>query len=475
MKLKYDPADGVDFWQDIRRLPGYPRGEEMPIQIMQFESNAIFQLAEVLSKVGAKPSEPVYVVMDRTPMLREREALKPLVMQILKSAGWQPVEVVMEPDATGQVHTDMPHILSVQERLHPGAGVLALGSGTICDIGKHACYLYELESGQSLPLVVFQTANSVSAFTSNMAPTFVDGVKRTLNSRYPDALVCDLETLRDAPREMTVAGVGDLLAAFVSFPDWYLAHRLGMDAGYTELPRALMGPLDEIFLAQAGAIRSGELEGMSVLARMIALGGLSMSLSHATTPMSGYEHVMSHILDLDAELAGRPLAQHGSQVALSTLVAAAAYQSFLQEFEPSEVQINQCYPDSTTMNALVWRNFAEIDPSGKAGEECWADYRQKLESWHAHKPEFQAFLAEWPSIRAELHALTCLPERILEILSAIRAPMKFSELEPPVSEELVKFSFLNAPLMRKRLTLGDVLVFLRWDRERLWRQVRSMV
>ncbi len=164
----------------------------------------------------------------------------------------------------------------------------------------------EQESGERLPFVVYQTANSVSAYTSNMAPTFVEGVKRTLPSRYPDALVCDLETLRDAPRAMTVAGVGDLLAAFVSFPDWVLANRLGLDPGYTPLAQELMGPLDEIFLEEAPPIRSGSLEGMATLAKLIALGGLAMSLSHATTPMSGYEHVISHILDLLAESRSRP-------------------------------------------------------------------------------------------------------------------------------------------------------------------------
>jgi glycerol-1-phosphate dehydrogenase [NAD(P)+] len=301
----------------------------------------------------------------------------------------------------------------------------------------------------------------------------VDGVKRTLNSRYPDALVCDLETLRDAPSEMTAAGVGDLLAAFVSLPDWYLAHRLGMDPSYNQLPQALMGRLDEIFLAQAGAIRSGDLEGMSVLARLIALGGLAMSLSHATTPMSGYEHVISHILDLQAELTHRPLAQHGSQAALATVLAASAYQHFLDEFEPTEVQAANCYPDRETMETLIRSTFLEIDPSGKAGEECWADYRLKLEAWQAHKAEFTAFLADWPSIRRELSASVRSPERIREILRAVEAPEKFSELPPPFSESQVKFSFLNAPLMRKRLTLGDLLIFLGWDRETLWKQVWS--
>ena len=145
--------------------------------------------------------------------------------------------------------------------------------------------------------MVYQTANSVSAYTSNMAPVFVDGVKRTMPSRYPDVLVCDLETLRDAPAEMTAAGVGDLLAAFSSYADWWLAYRLGMDPTYTEFAQTLMGPLDEIFLARPRhSARS--LDGMAVLAKLIALGGLAMSLSHATAPLSGFEHVMSHVLDL---------------------------------------------------------------------------------------------------------------------------------------------------------------------------------
>ena len=171
-----------------------------------------------------------------------------------------------------------------------------------------------------------------------MAPTFVDGVKRTLPSRYPDVLICDLETLRDAPRSMTVAGVGDLLAAFGSYADWWLAYRLGMDHTYTEFAQTLMGPLDEIFHEQAPGLREGTLESTAVLAKLIALGGLAMSLSHATAPLSGFEHVMSHVLDLVAEQSRRPLAQHGTQVALTTLLTTAAYQIFLDEFDPAEDQ-----------------------------------------------------------------------------------------------------------------------------------------
>ncbi len=471
MTLNYDPADGLRFWQALEKLPGYPAGEHAPIPIMRFESDLLFELPAILRLAGADPAQPCLVVMDHTPMQRLSRPLKPQILQVLNRAGWHAQAVYAEPDATGQVHTDMPHIEAVKAHLQPGAAVLAVGSGTICDIAKHAAFLFDREHGGRLPFVVFQTANSVSAFTSNMAPTFIDGVKRTLPSRYPDALACDLETLAGAPYEMTSAGVGDLLAAFVSMADWYLAHQLGMDPTYSELAQRLMGPLDEIFLQTAPAIRSRSAQGMAVLAKLIALGGLAMSLSHATAPMSGYEHVMSHTLDLLAESAGMPLAMHGTQVALTSLLGADVYEHFLAEFEPAQVKIDACYPDADAMQAVIRSTFLEVDPSGKAGDECWADYRQKLANWHAQRPAFEAFLHDWPRHKAALTALSRPRHRLLEILDATAAPTTFAGLQPSFNAEQVRFAFLNAPLLRKRLTLGDLLIFMKWDRSRLWRSV----
>ncbi len=470
MRLQYDPGEGTAFWEAIEKLPGYPAGESMPIPIMLFESDAVYKLPEVLKQAGGSPALPALIVMDKTPMQRKGKDLKQLVGEILGAAGWQVEPVIMEPDATGQVHTDMPHIEAVKQHIRDGVTLLAVGSGTVCDITKHASYLCEKETGTQSKLVVFQTANSVSAFTSNMAPTFVEGVKRTLASRYPDALVCDLETLADAPYEMTAAGVGDLLAAFVSLPDWYLANQLGMDDSYSKLAQDLIGPLDQISRESAVSIRERSPEGMAVLAKLIALGGLAMSLSHATTPMSGYEHVMSHILDLLAEAAQKPLAQHGSQVSLTTLLASKAYLKFLEEFDPSEVNVEACYPDADTMARRIRETFLQVDPSGKAGEECWADYRLKLEAWHAQRPRFHAFLKEWDGIKPKLAGWTRAPEDLIGILQAVDAPVTFAQLIPPVTEQQAYFSFMSAPLMRKRLTIGDMFIFLNWDRETLWQQ-----
>src|SRR5215208_8013464 len=374
MILRFDPGDIEQFKDQIRTISGYPAGEELPIGEMVFESGALWRLLDLLSVAGIKPDHQLLVVMDRSPMQREGRDLKDLILKILGEANW-PFEVAwLEADSTGQVHTDFAQINHVKARLQPNSAVLSVGSGTVTDVAKHACYVYQQEQNiQPLPFVVYQTANSVSAYTSNMAPTFVDGVKRTLPSRYPDVLICDLETLRDAPRAMTVAGVGDLLAAFGSYADWWLAYRLGLDNSYTEFAQSLMGPLDEIFLEQAAGLQEGTLESTAVLAKLIALGGLAMSLSHATAPLSGYEHVISHVLDLIAEQQRRPLAQHGTQVALAALLTTNAYQILLKEFEPSEVNLSTCYPTESEMRRRVDSAFYPLDPQGRVAAECWSD------------------------------------------------------------------------------------------------------
>ncbi|HSB00936.1 MAG TPA: hypothetical protein VLE49_09830, partial [Anaerolineales bacterium] len=75
------------------------------------------------------------------------------------------------------------------------------------------------------------------------------------------------------------------------------------------------------------------------------------------------------------------------------------------------------------------------------------------------------------AVRARLAGETCPPEAIQEILKAVDAPTHWSQLEPPVRESKARFAFMHASLMRKRLTLGDVLIFINWDRESLWDQI----
>jgi glycerol-1-phosphate dehydrogenase [NAD(P)+] len=470
--LQFDPTPIDRFKVELSRVPGYPAGENLPIREMVFESEAVFRLPELLSLAGAKAEYPLLVVMDRWPIKRVETDLKPLLLSNLRQAGWQPEPVWLEPHSGAHLHTDLVQIGKVKHQLNPGTAVLSVGSGTVTDIAKHACYLYQQEQpDHPVPFVVCPTANSVSAYTSNTASVLVGGVKRTLPSRYPDLLVYDLEMLRSAPKATVVAGAGDLLVAFGSFADWYLGYRFGLDPTYTELPHILIGELDKLLLAHATDIRESTPTGAEVLAKLLALEGLATSLAHTTAPFSGFEHAISHLLDLMAEHTGRPIVQHGTQVVLLTLLTTAAYHIFMTEFDPNRLNLADCYPTPAQMQNRVQAAFETLDPSGRIAAECWSEYRQKLDQWHTHRRDFEEFLRDWPAVRAKLESLVRPPELLVKILRELGAPLHFDELNPPMTEDQLRFAFFNAPFIRRRFSLGDLLLFLNWDLSRLWQQV----
>jgi len=315
----------------------------------------------------------------------------------------------------------------------------------------------------------------VIAYTSNMTPIIVNGARRTFPSRYPDAILSDLEPLCDAPAEMTAAGVGDLIAAFTSLADWHLAHRLGMDDDYNEFAYILMSGMDQILIAYAEDIRTGTFEGMAALAKLVHLAGLAMSLSHTTAPMSGYEHAIAHTLDMVNESTGLPIGRHGNEVALASVVCSLAYQSFLDEFDPGKIDLEAAHPKPDALKAMIFQAVSQLDNTGKTAEECWANYQVKLNRWNERKRYLETFLTNWHIIRTELDGLVRSPESLLDILRAVDGPLRFDELTPPVPEESARFAFFYAPLLRSRLTLGDLLFFSNWDRQKLWKQIWSQM
>lgn len=467
MNLPFDPS-APNFKELIRAIPGYPPKEEAPIRAMVFESDAILRLPELLTVAGARAENPLLVVVDEAPLKRAGVELKPFVMNLLAQAGWNAQQVVLKPQHGEPLHTDLQQVQNVQQQLTPECAVLAIGSGTVTDVAKHACHLYETEQGTPLPFVVAPTANSVSAYTSNTASVEVGGVKKTLPSRYLDVLVCDVETLASAPRSATVAGVGDILVAFGSFGDWFLAANVGHDKNYSDLPRTLIGPLDEIFLQDAEEIRSATPYGAALLAKVLALEGLAQSLAHTSAPFSGFEHTISHLLDLTVKANKQTPILHGTQVVLLTILTTLAFQTFLQEFDPAQVHLDECFPSRETMQARIKRTFASLDPSGALAQEFWNEYQKKLDTWHAQRATFEMFLREWDVIRAQLGNIVRPPQELIAILQRMESPTHFDQLDPPMPEAQIRFAFENASFFRSRFTLGDLFIFLNWDMDRLW-------
>lgn len=361
------------------------RGRLVPIGLQQviISGNALLELPAVAAAASRGPR--TVVVMDRVPMRRGAIDLKPHVARMLTEH--LPVELAVIGANRPAIHGDERDLAEVRVAVDGAGCVVALGSGTITDLCKEATRL-----AGSPPLIVVQTAASVNAFSDDMAVLVRAGTKRTTASRWADVLLIDLQILADAPRPMTLAGFGDLMAVWTAPADWYLASQLGMDPTYHPAPVAMLRDPARVLLDSAAGLATGDWSAIDRLARVLTLSGFTMGVSGTTAPLSGTEHMISHVIDMEAMQRSRPAVLHGAQVAAAVVLAAVAWQFFLDELDIGDVDFDGAFPTEAAMEPVVRTAFAAIDPTGRVGQECWSDYRKKLERWHAARLRLEAFV-----------------------------------------------------------------------------------
>ena len=397
----------------------------------------------------------VVLVMDRTPMRRGAGDLKPDVARLL--SGRFSLETAVIGAGRSELHGDEDDLREVGAAIAGAGCVVSVGSGTITDLCKEGT-----RQAGHVPLVLVQTAASVNAFSDDMAVLVRSGAKRTMPSRWADALLIDLAILAGAPAPMTLAGFGDLMAVWTAPADWYLASLLGMDDSYHPAPVAMLYGPARALLAAASGLSQRRLDALDLLARVLTLSGFTMGVAGKTAPLSGTEHLIGHLIDMAAIQSDRATALHGAQVAATTVLAAAAWDLFLDEFDPASADLTRAFPAQAAMEPVVRAAFATIDPAGRVGDECWNDYRHKLQRWHHARPRVEAFIRNWPEHRAALTDITTSPEEIAAALRAAGAPARLGALVPPVPPDVVQWAVLNCHLMRNRCTLADLLFFLGW-------------
>jgi glycerol-1-phosphate dehydrogenase [NAD(P)+] len=191
----------------------------------------------------------------------------------------------------------------------------------------------------------------------------------------------------------------------------------------------------------------------------VLLAGLAQSVVRISTPLSGTEHVVSHVLDMGAHAWGRQTALHGAQVGVATPLAARAYELLHERFDPGQPRPMPPAPDA--VEAMIRATFGALDPSGSMAAECWRDYQKKLALWTASGPRFDEVRERWDDVVGpRLHQLVRPSATIREILRRAGHPLSFEALDPPIPREQARFALANAHLIRERFVIGDLLWWL---------------
>ena len=328
-------------------------------------------------------------------------------------------------------HCDVDTVDRIAAQLDPCDAVIAVGSGTLNDLGK----LVAIRRG--VPQLVFGTAPSMNGYSSVSASVADGGVKRSVRARTPVGVFLDLGVLAAAPVQMIRAGLGDSVCRPTAQADWLLAHLL-LDQPYRAVPFELLAADEPQLFGDARALVSGDRATMHALARTLVLSGFGMTMCGGSFPASQGEHLISHYLEMmrPPEVSE---ALHGEQVGVAAIFVAWVQQSML---ECDRIVV---HPTVVSREEILARYGRE------RGELLWQDFARKQVD-----PELlNARLAErWPVIRARIAAIASTPQAIATILDAAGAPTTPADLGYPSA--LFEAAMFHAHELRDRYTFLDL-------------------
>ncbi len=206
--------------------------------------------------------------------------------------------------------------------------VIAIGSGVLNDIGKI------LASTKGMPYFIVGTAPSMDGYASASSSVSLDGLKVSLPSKCADVIIGDIDILKNAPMEMLKAGLGDMLAKYISIAEWRIANVITGEY-YCERVANLVRLALKRCTDNAKGLLNREEAAVKAVFEGLVIGGVAMAFAGVSRPASGVEHYISHILDMRGLEFGTRVDLHGTQCAAATYISASLYQA-LKVIVPDE-------------------------------------------------------------------------------------------------------------------------------------------
>ncbi len=200
--------------------------------------------------------------------------------------------------------------------------IIGIGSGVINDIGKILSAL----TGHKY--IIVATAPSMDGYASATSSMARDGLKVSLPSRCADTILGDVDVLKAAPMLLLQAGLGDMLAKYISIAEWRIAHLITGEY-YCENVAQMIRMAVKKCVDQAPGLLKREEKAVEAVFEGLVVGGVAMAYAGVSRPASGVEHYFSHVWDMRGLEFGTKMQLHGIQCAWGTYLAAKLYDRVL--------------------------------------------------------------------------------------------------------------------------------------------------
>jgi glycerol-1-phosphate dehydrogenase [NAD(P)+] len=349
------------------------------------------------------------------------------------------VEVcLLRDDAYGHLHASVDLVDEVLAA-HPDDYdfFAAVGSGTVNDLTRAVAHQRER------PYFVLATAASMNGYTSAIVALLENGLKTTRPATPPVAVFADPAVLEEAPRELTLAGLGDLISKPYCGCDWKIAS-LVKGEYYCPVPDRLLSVPFEQALEVFPWLANGDPAAVSRLFCLLLVSGLSMAITGTSSPASGGEHLLSHYWDMVRLRDSRQLNLHGAQVGVGSLVIDELYREIFElDFANASFVANPA-------PAAARRGIE--DSFGTLATAVWPQWEAKLAARSVR--DLDRLRDQESLIKGEIEHTLAVGRRVRHVLAAAGAPTRADHLGISGSE--LGAAIRRGRMIRNRFTALDV-------------------
>ena len=345
---------------------------------------------------------------------------------------------MLRDDSTGHIHASVE---LADELVDTCSGVFdmvaAVGSGTVNDLGK------EIAHRRGIPCFVLATAASMNGYTSAIVALLENGLKTTRPVAPPVAVFADPKVLMEAPRELSLAGLGDLVSKPYCGCDWKIASYVRGEY-HCPLPDRLLSTAFDEALDVFPRLADGDPEAVSLLFRLLLISGLSMAVVGTSSPASGGEHLLSHYWDMTRLRDDSPLNLHGAQVGVASLVIDELYRRIV-ELDFGRVR----FAPNPSPDVALWE---VMEVFGALAPAVWPQWQTKLEARTAD--DLERLVENEAVIKEEIQRTLAIGRKVRRALTASGAPIRAAQLDIGLDE--LEAAIRHGRKIRSRYTVLDV-------------------
>lgn len=322
---------------------------------------------------------------------------------------------------------------------------IAIGSGTINDIVKRASFEV------NRPYAIIATAASVDGYASDGAALLYNGFKQTLPCPAPVFIASDPDVLISAPIQLASAGYADLIAKNPAGADWIIADSLGIDPIDKDIWKLIQNNLLN-WTSNPEKLLEKDKFAFEQIFKGLTVSGFAMQYMKRSRPVSGTEHLMSHIWEMEGlSFKGKHIS-HGFKVALGSLASIALIETVMKT-NISPATIEKALDEWPSWNIRreniinQFTNISEIDNIIKINRDKYINKDQLI-------IRLNLLLNRWNILKKDITNHLLPYNKLKEKLSFAGCPTTPQDIG--LTKERVINTYKKAQMLRNRFTILDL-------------------